>query len=951
MTDLKRGLTAHEVEESRLKHGSNALTPPPKLPFWRELLSKFDDPTIKILLVCALLSLGVAVFKKVQTGENSFIDGIGILIAVALATLVSFTMERKNEAAFEKLKEAEADSVAVKVTRDGALTTIHVNEVVVGDLVTLSSGDKPPADGVLVQCEGLTIDEAALTGESRPAEKSLNPSGEGATVEANEIRRGTLVLDGQGVFEVTAVGDKTELGKLAQSMAEGAQEETPLKQKLAVLADQISLVGTAAALIVFAIVCARSLVSSSIFAETCQNSAKLFGIGAGSLVAAYFFGHFVLKFGWKSLRNVMSLPVALAIFSISIAVIGLVGSETAAAMALLEQILLAFTVAVTLVVVAVPEGLPMMIAVSLALNANRMLKKNCLIRKQIASETIGSASVICSDKTGTLTENQMTPVWFVLDGREFERDADLSSQPSFGALAQNCAVNRLAALESRDGKLCAIGNPTEASLLRLLAAQNIDPDALRAKENVLHVLPHASTRKRSLAVVTFENHYKVLLKGAPEYVLAQCSDALLNGEKVPLENVRANLESALAKAAGERALRVLAFAEKVLETNNDSPESLVESNGYTFVGLIGIEDPLRAAVPAAMRACQSAGVNVKIVTGDTKHVARAIAIQCGLLDSETASEPGRILTGEELRALPPESLPEAAEKIRILARSYPEDKLRLVGALQKRGEVVAVTGDGVNDAGALKVADVGLSMGSGTEVAKEASDIILVDDNFTSLVEGVRFGRALFENIQRFVLFQLSVNVVALAVACLGPLFGKDLPLTVPQLLWINIIMDTFAALALSTEPPRDSIMQRPPIPRTSSIITANMLRTICFVGLFETACLLFVLVQNPFGMETERGQESVFFTVFVVFQLWHIFNGRALHRGESPFKNLLQNKLFLIIVAVITIVQIVMVQFGGVMGDLFRTEPLPWSVMGLILLGCASVIPVGVLVRHFESR
>jgi Ca2+-transporting ATPase len=955
---LHRGLTPEEVLESRRQHGENTLTPPPRTPAWKQLVEKFDDQTIRILLVAAFLSLGMAAIDKwVLHGHGSFLDSLGIFLAVGLATMVAWLNERKSEKEFEILNR-QSEDVEVEVLRAGQTRLVPIAEVVVGDLVRARMGFKIPADGVLLAATSLQVDESLLTGESLPAAKRAH-GGEGEPANEQRVYRGTMVVEGHGLFRTIAVGDKTELGKIAAGLQE-EDESTPLQEKLTTLADQIGLTGTVCATAIFTVMAAGSLLGSDLLRVLQARGTGFWGLLVATAALAVPGAWWVFprllggieealrerKLGWVGVA-VMTLPVFVVLFTICAAGWGyfvdpLVAQKT------MEATLLAFVVAVTIVVVAVPEGLPMMVNVSLALNMRAMARQNCLVRKLVASETIGCATIICTDKTGTLTQNRMAPVWFWAGGRTFT-DAQLweiEQTPEWEPLVQNACINATAGLEHRPEGLVRVGNPTEAALLAALQTRGRDYRPLRAGAEVLDQVDFTSERKYSAVYVATPEGRVCYDKGAPERIVARCTHVRVAGAVVPLDETRlAEVQAALREASG-RALRVLAFAEK------RAPEGCAGGDraacdacaGRVLAGLVGIADPLRQGVTESLDTCRRAGVEVTMVTGDEVGTARAIARQSGILRSDD----DLVLTSGDLAQLSDEELQERAPRIRVLARSHPLDKLRLVRALKEGGtRVVAVTGDGINDTPALKAADVGLAMGTGHEVAREASDIVLVDDNFASIVTGVRWGRALYQNIQRFLQFQLSVNVVALACALIGPLVGYPLPFTVPQLLWINIIMDTFAALALSTDPPREGAMSRPPVPRQAHVLTPAMAVGIGINSLFQVAVLLWVLLANPFGAATELERLTVFFTVFVMFQFWHKFNCRALRHDESPFEKLLKNKNFLFIVLTITVAQAVLVQVGGPVGEIFRTTPLAWATWGWILLLTASILPVAWLARQ----
>ncbi|MDR3109030.1 MAG: calcium-translocating P-type ATPase, PMCA-type, partial [Planctomycetaceae bacterium] len=818
--NLTQGLNAEQVKQSEEKYGRNTLTPPKREPLWKLFLEKFNDATIKILLVAAVLSIVLACVEKfvLDNKDASFIDSIGIFLAVALATLAGFLSELKSSHEFDLLNKVK-DDIPVKTLRNGQLTEISINDIVVGDAIQLALGDKVPADGMVFQSQGLLVDEAVMTGESVAVEKKSD----------DLVFRGTTISDGHGRFVVKEVGDATRLGQIAANLGSNASaEETPLVQKLTKLAAQISTVGMTGAALIFAVMA----------------------------------GFALYQFDWNVLN-----------------------AETITE--LLHSLLNAFIIAVTIIVVAVPEGLPMMVTVSLALNMMKMAKENCLIRKLVASETVGSATVICTDKTGTLTQNQMTVT------RSFpEYKQELPQQ-----LVEAISINTTAELN--------LGNPTEGALLRFLHKNGHNYNDHRNKYERVSELAHNSERKMSFVEVNIDGKHTAYSKGAPEKILPNCKTILVNGELSPAADHQTQINEAL-KNATEQALRVLAVA--------------VDD---TLLALIGISDPIRAEVPHAVEVCHTAGVDVKMITGDAEPTARAIAKQAGIISHENEL----VLTSPQLAEMSDEELDKNIGRLKVLARATPMDKLRLVKALHKQGEVVAMTGDGTNDAPALKNADVGIAMGiTGTEVAKEASDIVLVDDNFKSIVTGIWWGRTLYQNIQKFLIFQLTVNFVAMACALVGPFIGVSLPLTVPQLLWINIIMDTFAALALSTDPPRAIFMRRKPIPREASIVTASMLWTIGLTGIYQIAVLSVLLftglfAEKPFELGSDvknmanREALTVFFTAFVLLQFWNIFSCRSLQRGESALAGLLKNKLFLLIVTLIAVVQIGLVQASPYFG------------------------------------
>ena len=1011
MIDVQAGLNAEQVRLSTEKHGSNTLTPPERDPWWVQFFEKFDDPTIKILLAAAVVSLLMTVLEKfvLNHPEASFIDSVGIFLAVLLATLCGFFSELKSAREFDLLNKVK-DDIKIKVIRDNQMTEVSINEIVVGDLVHLDLGDKIPADGVVLDAMSMLVDQSVMTGESVPVEKNalakpvaLKADDVGKLDDHHLLYRGTMVNDGHGLFLVTQVGDKTKLGQIAANLGkEGESEnETPLTQKLAVLAKQISVVGVCSAMLIFMVMAIASIWQSALFANLLKDTNPLFGLSIFSLIVGYLVMRFVLKPFFASmdmelsdlrLQLLASVPMVVAMFGICLGVWGVFDDHgnVSLAMEMFRSLLTCFVIAVTIIVVAVPEGLPMMVTVSLALNMMKMARENCLIRKLVASETIGSATIVCTDKTGTLTQNRMSTAWLLLGlkeygGQDVETIRQNTNWPLFiDSIAANSEASlHIEIVESKSGNketVDGIGNPTECAMLRLLHDAGVDYRQYRDRYPRLWELSHNSQRKLSLAVVDRGEAGKIcLVKGAPDKLIECCTSVYVEDRQEPIEAHREMIQAALNSATG-KALRVIAFIVKDGDNHcfdEASGDKRPDCSGYTLLALMGIADPIRPEVGAAVDTCRRAGVKVKMITGDAEPTAIAIAKQAGIL-SESYDSSGDIdseirrgelvLTSAELATMDDKRLLEAIPSLKVLARSTPMDKLRLVKAMHRNGEVVAMTGDGTNDAPALKFADVGVSMGvTGTEVAKEASDIVLIDDNFKSIVTGIWWGRTLYQNIQRFLQFQLSVNVVALSCALLGPLVGVPLPLTVPQLLWINIIMDTFAAIALSCDPPRKKSMDRKPISREASIITPSMGLSILLNSLYQVAILFaalffgwFLSPENRFDFSLDpmgRGENmqalTVFFTIFVMFQFWHKFNCRSLRYDESPFELLHKNKLFLLIVGTITVVQVVMVQASAYLGigDIFRTMSLSLTQWLDISLLTVTIIPVAWGVRHLVHR
>ncbi|MCE1245445.1 MAG: calcium-translocating P-type ATPase, PMCA-type [Firmicutes bacterium] len=878
--DIKKGLTAAQVSESKRLYGENKLTPPKRTSLLIMFLSKFKDPTIILLCFAAVVSIVIGIIK-----DGNFFEGIGIIIAIILATGVAFYSEYKSAKEFDILNEIKEERA--KVIRDGQFHTIPVNELVVGDVVRVELGDKIPSDGRIASVRSLYIDQSLLTGESRTVEKEVYPSKEksDSAFEVDHVYRGTVVSDGSAIYVTTAVGDKTELGKIATSLATQEQAQTPLQEKLEVLSKQIGIVGMTVGIIIF-----LSLIVQSVYMEKS------------------------LTFTWTPDN--------------------------------LNTIVHFFMIAVTIVVVAVPEGLPLMVTMSLAFNMRKMAKSNCLVKQIEASETIGAMTVVCSDKTGTLTQNQMTAVWFYFGGKIYSKENvdEIKNNHEFRSMLWNSAVNSTAELEfESNGKPKPVGNATEAALLGLLHELGMDYRQLREEADVIKQVPFSSSRKRMITLMKKDGKYICLEKGAPTILIKECSHIMINDVPQPIENYMESIEKAM-KEASSKAYRVLAFSRREMNhLCNQKTECCDDTTAdHVLTGLVAISDPLRPDVDKAVETCHNAGIDVKMVTGDDIDTATAIAKECKILKNDDDI----VLSSWDFEKLSDEELLDKAPRIKVLARSAPLDKLRLVKALQERKQTVGVTGDGTNDAPALRQADVGISMGkAGTEVAMEASNIVLLDDNFKSIVNGILWGRTIHENIQRLILFQLTVNFVALTVAFLGPFIGLEekLPLTVIQLLWVNIIMDTFAALALSAEPPRPETMNEKPRSRTEHIITPSMAFNISAVGLFQAVMLLALFRFNFLGGTTKVEHLTILFTTFVMFQVWNEFNCRAIKPGESPFRGLSGNKMFLIIVGIIVVLQIVMVNIGGA---IFRTVPLDLITWLKITAFTAIIIPVGYVTR-----
>ena len=863
------GLTDEQVKQSREQHGKNVLTPPQRTSLWKLYLDKYRDPIIQILLVAAFVSLILAFIEK------NFMETIGIFVAVFLATTVGFYFERDAAKKFNLLT-ALSEEQPVKVRRNGKVMEIPRHDVVVGDVVLVEVGDEVPADGELIVCNDLQINESALTGEP-VTEKSLEGGGDGA-YPRNVILRSTMVMNGRGEFVVTAVGDATEIGKVAKKSTEQTSVETPLHMQLDKLAKRISKVGSVVSVTAFFIFLIHDILTNPAWGGKDY----------------FYMAEIVLKY---------------------------------------------FMMAVTLIVMAVPEGLPMAITLSLALNMRRMLKSNNLVRKLHACETMGAVTVICTDKTGTLTLNKMQVSALEL------------KQGDEALLDTAIALNSTA--ELNDGK--PIGNPTESALLLWLDAQGKDYEELRKQVNVLKQLPFSTERKMMATLAEVDGETYLFVKGAPEIVMKKCI-------------IEDRMQKQTAEELDEwqhKAMRTLAFAYKKVEasimrtsrTSTAEVVALLDANDLQLQAIAAIADPIRPDVPAAVQECRHAGIEVKVVTGDTAATALEIGKQIGVFEDEPenigadgsmTSLDQQMITGEQWEALSDEEAYERAKDIRVMSRARPTDKQRLVAMLQKRGEVVAVTGDGTNDAPALHYAHVGLSLGSGTSVAKEASDMTLLDDSFKSIANAVMWGRSLYRNLQRFLFFQLVVNVAALLLVLGGSVIGTEMPLTVTQILWVNLIMDTFAALALASLPPSHEVMKDKPRKASDFIINKSIGFGILFCGIvfFLVMFALLVYCERRGKGGVDVHELTMFFTTFVMIQFWNLFNAKALMSHHTAFRHFLKDKGMILVLVLVLVGQWIIVTFGG---EMFRTTPLSLHEWLLIIGSTSIVLWVGELWRAFK--
>lgn len=878
------GLTDEQVSASRREHGDNVLTPPKPISFYRLYLDKYRDPIIQILLVAALVSLVLAFV------ENDFVETIGIFAAIFIATTVGFYFEMDAAKKFRVLTLINEDQ-PVKVRRDGQVTQIPRRDVVVGDIMLLEVGDEIPADGFLTEAVNLQVDESSLTGEQiatkslrgntqtnivaeslvgAPSHQSLSTSAtlsdadKHAAYPPHVVLRSSMVMNGRGEAVVTQVGDHTEIGRVAISATEQTRTKTPLSMQLDKLAKLISKVGTVVAIVTFVVFMVHDILTNTIWQGTDY-------LGMAHIVINYFM------------------------------------------------------VAVTLIVMAVPEGLPMAVTLALALNMRRMLKSNNLVRKLHASETMGAVTVICTDKTGTLTQNRMMV------------KACMAADPSvMDSVFKGVAANTTAHLDGRKG----VGNPTEVALLRWMQAQGQDYQSIREAAHVTKQLPFSTENKY---MITVTDDRQIYVKGAPEIVLAMCDMGA---------SERADVAEKL--ASYQRAgMRVIALA--------CGQGADFATAGLRYQAIFAIEDPIRSDVPQAVEECLKAGIEVKVVTGDNSATAIEIARQIGIWNDHNRNAEDRHIhelkkqneedrwhiTGEAFAALSDDEAYELAPKLRVMSRARPADKQRLVQLLQRRGEVVAVTGDGTNDAPALNYAHVGLSLGSGTSVAKQASDITLLDDSFRSIASAVMWGRSLYKNIQRFLFFQLVINFSALMLVLAGSFVGTEVPLTVTQILWINLIMDTFAAMALASLPPSHEVMHDKPRQQNEFIITKAMRNAILWCGMLFFAVMFTFLLwceRHGPGSVIDVHELTLFFTTFVMLQFWNLFNAKCLGSHYSAFRYLMRDRGLLLVLIFILVGQWVIVNFGGRM---FRTLPLSaeeW--MAIVGITCVAVLGSGELIR-----
>lgn len=926
------GLNNEEVLESRKKNGVNILTPPEKEPLWKQFIERFKDPLIRILMVAGVMSIGISCYEYWNLHESIavFFEPVGIFIAILLATGLAFYFELRANKAFSILNQVNDDEL-VKVIRNNNVIEIPKKDVVVGDIVVLNTGDEVPADGELLEAVTLHMDESTLTGEP-VCRKTVNIEefDTDATFPSNHVLRGTKVMEGHCIFRVLRVGDATENGKVFETAQIDCSVRTPLNEQLDGLSDLITNLsyGFAAAIIV-------------------GRACHFFNWNVLSLLlvipTVIFFYLVIKKFGdWSSKVCISTIIIFFAVFIGS--VIGLhnylMPSENLSE--LLAYTLSTLMIAVTLIVVAVPEGLPMAVTLSLAYSMHSMLKTNNLVRKMHACETTGATTVICTDKTGTLTQNKMQVYqsnFYDLKAQKLVKDDFMSE-----LIAEGIAANSTASLDFSSDEHNAIGNPTEGALLLWLNSQGYDYRKLKENTERISEIPFSTEKKYMATTVKSLKTGKTILyiKGAPEIVFNLCKTTCGNVNKSDIHKQLLDFQ--------KQAMRTLGFAYQVLEDGEKSTaDGEIIAEKLTFLGIVAISDPVRLDVPPAVKECMDAGISVKIVTGDTLGTAKEIGRQIGLWNESDTDN--NIINGPEFAALSDTQLSERVLGLKIIARARPMDKKRLVEALQNKNQVVAVTGDGTNDAPALKAAHVGLSMGDGTSVAKEASDITIIDNSFSSIGRAVMWGRSLYQNIQRFLLFQLTVNVSACFIVLVGAFIGTESPLTVTQMLWVNLIMDTFGAMALSSLPPSEAVMKNKPRNRNAFILSKNMYANILGVGtaLFIMLLVLLLVFQHA-DIHCMRDllnlhlgeankitpyEQTLLFSIFVWTHFWYMFNARSFKTGKSIFQTKL-SKGFLTIVAIIVIGQLLIIE---VLYDFFNVVPMKIEDWIIIIVASSVVL------------
>lgn len=903
------GLNEKQVINSQNKYGKNEFSPGEKVSLWKKIIQALKEPMILILFIAALMTIGMNLYKYSQGMHAEFTESIGIIVAITLSVSIKIIMEGKSEKAFEALNNIN-DDVKVKVLRNGSIQYINKKDVAVGDIVKLEIGDKSPADGRLIDSFQLKVDESMLTGESIAVNKNYNEVilNEKAPLaeRKNMIFSGTFITYGQGAIVVTSVGDDTEMGNIAAELKSTEVKSTPLQEKLDKLAKSITILGVIAAGIIFLYEIFKIYTANSISFDTVQE---------------------------------------------------------------------AFMTSVALIVAAVPEGLPTIVAMTLALNIIKMAKSNALVRKLIACETIGCINVVCSDKTGTLTKNQMTVIDVWSNGKLVKPE-----QLENRLMIENFTINSTADINVENEKVEFIGNPTEGSLIKaftnticcknpkkcknykkgtLVCGEKCEKyiskerdtviyEDIRNLSNIVFQYPFNSEKKSMTTIIEEDDFYKAYTKGSPEKIISLCNRIIINNEICEFtDELKKNINGEIVNLQKE-AKRILAFSHNNIEkkcSDWNSSEKDIEKD-MIFDGFVSIADPLRDDVYDAVRKCKKSGINLKILTGDNVVTATSIAKQLDIIEDDSI-----IIEAQHIDEMSDDELISILDRIIVIARSKPVTKMRIVKLLKNQGNVVAVTGDGINDAPALKNADVGIAMGiTGTEVSKEASDIVLLDDSFSTILKGVEWGRGIYENFQRFIQFQLTVNLVAVLIVFICEILGLDLPFTTIQLLWVNLIMDGPPALSLGLEALRSHLMNEEPVKRDANIITKNMLYRIVCNGIFIVIMMMLLIKKEILG-GTYIEQSSIVFTTFVMFQLFNAFNSRELG-NESIFSNLLKNKTMLSIIGGTFILQILITQFGGIV---FKTSPLSLIMWIKIIAYSFSVIffseVLKIIRRYLENK
>lgn len=865
------GLSAAEVEKSRAEHGENQFTREKPKSILRRIWEALCEPMMIILLVALAITIAVQIVSVCMGGEFDWIECVGIVVAIVISVAISVVMEHRSAKAFEALSRIGEDTL-VKVVRGGEVTLIPQKEVVVGDILCVETGAKLPADGRLIESTQLQSDESALTGESMAVKKDAGfiCAAENTPVAErhNMLYSGCFITGGSGKAVVTGVGDNTEFGKIARELTNQDKSSTPLQEKLARLGKLITMLGAIAAALIFVI----QIIELAV-AGFPSDGAEVFRLISG-----------------------------------------------------------AFIDSIVLIVAAVPEGLPTIVAVTLAINIIKMSKQNALVKKLVACETVGCINVICSDKTGTLTENRMTVTDVQMGNTRLSPD----KIPSDSALIRGFCVNSTADVHFNGDRTEFIGNPTECAMLVAAHKSGVEYQSVRSGYRQIYRYPFSSETKNMTTVVDEMGEIIAYTKGSPEKIIAMCDMAP--------EDRRAAEDSIASYQA--QAGRVIALAHRTLERGYDfdNERAAVES-GMIFDGFVVISDPLRSDVFAAVERCRHAGIDIKMLTGDNIITAKAIATQLGILDDDHIA-----VEAKDVEDLSDEEFSEMIKKIRVIARSTPVIKMRVVKALKAQGNVVAVTGDGINDAPAIKNADVGVAMGiTGTEVSKEASDIVLLDDSFSTIVTAVQWGRGIYENFQRFIQFQLTVNLSSVLIVFICVVLNIGNPFTAIQMLWINLIMDGPPAVTLGLEPMRDGLMDRSPTPRNSNIVSKDMLSRIIVNGLYMTLIVVMQTELNFLGIE-EGHESTAVFTLFVLFQLFNAFNARELG-NNSIFKNFLKNHIMLAVFAGTFVLQVIITQFGGTVFDTNGLNIIDWLKVFAMALSIIAVSEIVKLARRLFAR